>query len=98
MTDHLDEAAGSVLLATAVAFVAAQPGGPARLSALHQAQPNGLCAGCVATPTRWPCSVARIAVAARTAAPLIRTMAGHTRRRSRTQRTRRRREMQHCCE
>ena len=73
MTDHIDETAGRRLLETAVAFVAAQPDGPARLSALHHLLPNGLCAGCVATPTRWPCGAARIAAAARTAAPLRRT-------------------------
>ena len=77
MADRLDEAAGSLLLATAAAFVAAQPDGPARLSALHHRQPNGLCAGCLATPTRWPCGTATIAATARTSAPLPRAPIRH---------------------
>lgn len=52
---------GSDLLAEAVAFVAAQPGGADRLRRLHRPRPNGLCGGHVATPTPWPCSAAVIA-------------------------------------
>lgn len=48
----------------AVAFVAAQPGGPARLLAQHVAQDNGVCAGCAFRVVEWPCVAASIAAAA----------------------------------
>ena len=45
----------------AALFVAAQVGGAARILTLHHRREDGYCAGCVATPTRWPCTVAGIA-------------------------------------
>lgn len=45
----------------AIRFVAAQPGGAGKILSAHCRRPNGLCAGCAATPTRWPCPVGRIA-------------------------------------
>jgi len=50
--------------ATAVRFVAAQTGGPARILTVHHRRTNGSCAGCTTTPTRWPCTAANIAIAA----------------------------------
>jgi hypothetical protein len=46
-------------------FVARQPGGVERILRRHHPMPNGLCAGCVATPTMHPCQAARIAEMAR---------------------------------
>jgi len=42
-------------------FVALQPGGVERILRRHYAMPNGLCAGCLARPTMYPCQAARIA-------------------------------------
>jgi hypothetical protein len=42
-------------------FVAVQPGGAERIFRRHHPMPNGLCAGCLATPTVYPCQAARIA-------------------------------------
>lgn len=52
------------VIQTAVWFVATQAGGPARILAAHRRLPDGICAGCVTTPTRWPCTAAAIAVTA----------------------------------
>lgn len=49
------------VIQTAVWFVATQSGGPARILAAHHRLPDGYCAGCLATPMRWPCTVAAIA-------------------------------------
>ena len=51
---------------TAIRFVAAQPGGAGKILATHFRRANGLCAGCTATPTRWPCPVSGIATNALT--------------------------------
>ncbi len=48
----------------AIAFVAAQPGGALRLLRKHRRGSDGYCVGCVAVPTKWPCTAARIATAA----------------------------------
>jgi hypothetical protein len=48
----------------AIRFVAAQPGGASKILSTHYRRPNGLCAGCAATPTKWPCPVGRIAATA----------------------------------
>ena len=45
----------------ATLFVAGQVGGAARILTLHHRREDGYCAGCVATLTRWPCTVAAIA-------------------------------------
>lgn len=60
--DEVDDylAAGRIF-AAAVAFMAAQPGGPERILAVHRRRPDGYCSGCVHTLSRWPCTVARIA-------------------------------------
>jgi hypothetical protein len=42
-------------------FVAVQAGGVERIRHRHHPTPNGLCAGCLATPTMHPCQAARIA-------------------------------------
>jgi hypothetical protein len=41
--------------------VAVQEGAVQRIFQRHHPTPNGLCAGCLATPTAYPCQVARIA-------------------------------------
>jgi hypothetical protein len=46
-------------------FVALQAGGAERILYRHHPMPNGLCAGCLATPTVYPCQAARIAELAR---------------------------------
>lgn len=47
---------------SAIQFVAAQSGGPARLLAIHKPSPQGQCDGCSGHhPVRWPCSTAEIA-------------------------------------
>jgi hypothetical protein len=46
-------------------FVATQKDGPERILRRHYPTPNGLCAGCLATPTDYPCQAARIAEIAR---------------------------------
>ncbi len=46
-------------------FVATQAGGVERILHRHYPMPNGLCAGCLATPTEYPCLAARIAELAR---------------------------------
>jgi hypothetical protein len=53
----------------AIAFVAAQPGGPERLLRRHRGSSSGLCTGCLTQPTRYPCQVARIALNAQARAP-----------------------------
>jgi hypothetical protein len=45
-------------------FVARQKNGVERILRRHYPTPNGLCAGCLATPTGYPCQAARIAKAA----------------------------------
>lgn len=50
---------------TAVEFVAAQPGGVERILRQHYPREGGMCAGCVAVPTSYPCQAARIAELAR---------------------------------
>ncbi|MHA6623050.1 hypothetical protein [Pseudonocardia sp. DLS-67] len=50
--------------AAAVAFMAAQPGGPERTLGLHRRRADGYCTGCMHTLSRWPCTVARIALGA----------------------------------
>jgi hypothetical protein len=50
--------------AAAVAFMAAQPGGPERTLAVHRRRPDGYCTGCVHTLSHWPCTVARVALSA----------------------------------
>jgi hypothetical protein len=42
-------------------FVAIQVGGVERILRRHYPMPNRLCAGCLATPTKYPCQAARIA-------------------------------------
>jgi hypothetical protein len=49
----------------AIEFVAMRPNGPERILRLHYAMRSGLCAGCSATPTRYPCLAAHIAELAR---------------------------------
>jgi hypothetical protein len=49
----------------AVFFVAVQARGPERILRRHHPMPNGLCGGCLATPTVYPCQAARIAELAR---------------------------------
>ncbi|MGI5131538.1 hypothetical protein ACQEVB_32370 [Pseudonocardia sp. CA-107938] len=57
------------LRAAAVAFIAAQPGGPQRLLAQHTADATGRCRGCT-TPGygtahgQWPCTPVLLARAA----------------------------------
>jgi hypothetical protein len=58
--ERADEARRTCI-AAAVAFVAAQPDGSRRALARHRRLPNGACAGCLTTPTRWPCTIATIA-------------------------------------
>jgi hypothetical protein len=41
--------------------VAVHEGAIQRIFQRHYPAPNGLCAGCLATPTAYPCQVARIA-------------------------------------
>jgi hypothetical protein len=41
--------------------VAVQEGAVQRIFRRHYPMPSGLCAGCLATPTPYPCQVARIA-------------------------------------
>jgi hypothetical protein len=48
----------------AVEFVAMRPDGPARILARHYPTKNGICAGCSASATPYPCQAARIAEAA----------------------------------
>lgn len=55
------EQSGLDVIQTAVWFVATQAGGPARILAAHRRLPDGYCLGCLATPMRWPCTVAAIA-------------------------------------
>lgn len=62
--DGDDYLAAQRTFAAAVAFMAAQPGGAQRTLALHRRRPDGYCAGCVHTLSRWPCTVARIALTA----------------------------------
>jgi hypothetical protein len=52
---------GMAAVELAAHFVAAQQGGAERILRLHHPTSNGLCAGCLATPTDHPCQVARIA-------------------------------------
>lgn len=59
-----DYLAAKRTFAAAVAFMAAQPGGPSRTLALHRRRPDGYCTGCVHTLAHWPCTVARIALCA----------------------------------
>ena len=47
---------------TAIGFVATQEGGPGRILTTHERLPDGTCRGCLTTSTRWPCSVAAIAL------------------------------------
>ncbi|WP_219414050.1 hypothetical protein [Pseudonocardia nigra] len=49
----------------AVQFMAQQPGGAERVLALHRPLADGLCAACLTTVTRWPCSIASLALLAR---------------------------------
>jgi hypothetical protein len=49
----------------AVEFVAMRPDGPQRILAHHYPTESGICAGCLASATRYPCQAARIAEAAR---------------------------------
>jgi hypothetical protein len=49
----------------AIEFVAMRPDGPTRILALHYSLGNGICAGCAASATRYPCPAARIAQLAR---------------------------------
>lgn len=48
----------------AVQFIASQPGRVERLLELHHRLPDGLCSGCLAQVTKWPCSVANLALLA----------------------------------
>jgi hypothetical protein len=48
----------------AVEFVAMRPDGPARILAHHYPTESGICAGCLASATPYPCQAARIAEAA----------------------------------
>jgi hypothetical protein len=41
--------------------IARQKGAVQRIRRRHYRSPNGLCAGCVATPTEHPCQITRIA-------------------------------------
>ena len=57
-------------LDVAAQFIAAQPGGPERILDEHRPDDYGRCRGCtrpgVGTPyVSWPCSVAKLAEAAR---------------------------------
>jgi hypothetical protein len=56
---------GMAAVEFAAYFVAIQRGGAERILQRHRPTPNGLCAGCLATPTTHPCQAARIAEAAR---------------------------------
>jgi hypothetical protein len=49
----------------AIEFVAMRSEGPARILMLHYPLSNGICAGCTASATRYPCLAARIAELAR---------------------------------
>jgi hypothetical protein len=60
----------------AIYFVAANEGNVERIQARHYAAVNGLCAGCVATPTEYPCQIARIAELAQQHPAYISRMAG----------------------
>lgn len=44
----------------AIEFVATQPAGPEKMLNRHYPRRGGMCAGCVAKPTRYPCQSARI--------------------------------------
>ena len=44
-------------------FVATQEDGAERILRRHHSTPNGLCAGCLATPVAYPCQAAQIAEA-----------------------------------
>jgi hypothetical protein len=59
-----DYLAAQRTFAAAVAFMAAQPRGPERTLATHRRRPDGYCTGCFHTLSRWPCTVARIALGA----------------------------------
>lgn len=61
---------GENVIAVAVAFVAAQPGGSERVLRQHAEDPLGYCTSCGVgvLPVRWPCTVAAIAMAARESA------------------------------
>ncbi len=59
-----DDARSVDAVEAAVRFVAAQTGGPGRVLAIHHRRDRGLCGGCTVRPTRWPCSVAVIAMTA----------------------------------
>lgn len=54
-------------IASAIEFVAAQPGGPERLLRRHSRDGQGYCSSCGVgvCPVRWPCTIAAIASAAR---------------------------------
>ncbi|MGH3565312.1 MAG: hypothetical protein ACRDRH_04625 [Pseudonocardia sp.] len=52
-------------IAEAITVVAAQPGGVERILATHRRRSDGRCTGCAHTLTKWPCTVAGIALGAR---------------------------------
>jgi hypothetical protein len=56
-------------------FVAVQADGAERILRRHYPMPNGLCAGCLATPTVHPCQAARIAELAQQRSEYFRRMA-----------------------
>jgi hypothetical protein len=60
MTDHA-AGARTTCIATAAEFMAAQPEGPDRALDKHRRLPDGHCAGCLTSPTPWPCTAAVIA-------------------------------------
>jgi hypothetical protein len=67
--DHVDDESADYLatrrsFAAAVAFMASQPGGAERTLAAHRRRPDGYCSGCVSTLSKWPCTVAHIALTA----------------------------------
>jgi hypothetical protein len=53
--------AGASCIDVAARFVASQPDGPRRSLARHCRRRDGSCAGCLHTPTAWPCVLALIA-------------------------------------
>lgn len=59
-TSEDDEARRSCIK-VAAEFIAAQPGGVARILTVHRPRHSGSCAGCAHMATPWPCTAATIA-------------------------------------
>jgi hypothetical protein len=58
---RISNEAGASCIDVAARFVASQPDGPRRSLARHCRRRDGYCAGCLHTPTAWPCVLAVIA-------------------------------------